>query len=177
MSHPHKREVCQYGVVHAQCRCAGNGIAFQTQIACDRPDEHDANKPKQDYELIGQKDANPEAVSDSDFFRLHTYNCPTCRGTQNIPGLCMICGRDVVRGNTMVNDKKEPDEKDATRPDHYKGKGGMTGFDVIEAFELGFNLGNVVKYVLRAGKKDPTKHIEDLRKARVYLDREIDRLS
>lgn len=44
---------------------------------------------------------------------------------------------------------------------------------VIEAWVLGFNLGNCVKYVARAGKKDPTKTLEDLKKASWYLQREI----
>lgn len=38
---------------------------------------------------------------------------------------------------------------------------------------LAFNLGNAVKYISRAGKKDPAKALEDLRKARFYLDYEI----
>jgi hypothetical protein len=59
---------------------------------------------------------------------------------------------------------------DSTRPDYYKAKG-MECFDVIEAFGLGFNLGNVIKYVLRAGKKG--NKIQDLQKAIVYLEREI----
>ena len=41
---------------------------------------------------------------------------------------------------------------------------------------LSFNLGNVVKYACRAGRKDATKKIEDLMKARDYLDNEIKRL-
>ena len=41
---------------------------------------------------------------------------------------------------------------------------------------LPFNLGNVVKYVCRAGRKDAKKKIEDLQKARDYLDNEIKRL-
>ena len=41
---------------------------------------------------------------------------------------------------------------------------------------LSFNLGNVVKYACRAGRKDATKKIEDLQKARDYLDNEIKRL-
>lgn len=57
-------------------------------------------------------------------------------------------------------------------PDHYK-SGKMEVIDVIEAFELGFCLGNTTKYVLRAGKKDRKKEVEDLRKARWYLDRHI----
>jgi CO dehydrogenase/acetyl-CoA synthase alpha subunit len=60
-------------------------------------------------------------------------------------------------------------------PSHYKGNG-MEAIDVIEAFGLdkSFCLGNVVKYVLRSGKKDAT--IQDLKKARWYLDRQITRM-
>ena len=48
--------------------------------------------------------------------------------------------------------------------------------DVIEDWQLGFCLGNTVKYIARAGRKNPEKHIEDLRKAAWYLNREIERL-
>lgn len=61
-------------------------------------------------------------------------------------------------------------------PPHYKA-GGIETIDFIESKGLGFNLGNAVKYISRAGKKDPAKLIEDLRKARWYLDREIARTS
>ena len=47
--------------------------------------------------------------------------------------------------------------------------------DAIEAWGLGFCLGNAIKYIARAGKKDPAKTLEDLRKARWYLEREIAR--
>ena len=47
---------------------------------------------------------------------------------------------------------------------------------VIEAWNLGFCLGNAVKYISRAGKKDKSKEIEDLEKAVWYLQREIDKL-
>lgn len=46
--------------------------------------------------------------------------------------------------------------------------------DAIEAWGLGFHLGNVVKYVARAAHED--NQVADLRKARWYLDREIQRL-
>lgn len=46
---------------------------------------------------------------------------------------------------------------------------------VIESWNLGFGLGNAVKYIARAGRKGDA--VEDLRKARWYLDREIQRLS
>ena len=45
---------------------------------------------------------------------------------------------------------------------------------VIRAWKLGFCLGNCVKYVSRAGKKDPLTEIEDLRKAAWYLNEEIE---
>lgn len=62
---------------------------------------------------------------------------------------------------------------DAINPEHYRSEAGIQAIDVIEAFGLGFCLGNCVKYVLRAGKKDPNKNIEDLEKARWYLERRI----
>ena len=43
------------------------------------------------------------------------------------------------------------------------------------AKELNFSLGNVVKYISRAGIKDPNRRIEDLKKAKWYLEREIER--
>jgi len=46
--------------------------------------------------------------------------------------------------------------------------------NVIEAWGLGFHLGNSVKYIARAGKKDPAKTIEDLKKASWYLTRYIE---
>ena len=57
-------------------------------------------------------------------------------------------------------------------PNHYC-DGGIETIDFIEAKGLGYLLGNAVKYISRAGKKDPTKYTEDLKKARWYIDREI----
>ena len=61
---------------------------------------------------------------------------------------------------------------DAINPQHYK-LGDVQPVDIAE--HLSFNLGNVVKYVSRAGRKGDA--VEDLLKARWYLDREIGRLS
>jgi hypothetical protein len=59
-------------------------------------------------------------------------------------------------------------------PQHYGGADNVyEAIKVIRAWDLGFSLGNAVKYISRAGKKDPSKHIEDLKKARWYLDEEI----
>ena len=56
-------------------------------------------------------------------------------------------------------------------PHHYKGKR-FEAIDVIEDFELNFNLGNVIKYILRSYKKE--NYLQDLKKAHWYLQREID---
>ena len=45
---------------------------------------------------------------------------------------------------------------------------------VIEDWELGFNLGNSLKYINRAGRKANTTRLEDLRKALFYLKREVE---
>jgi hypothetical protein len=60
-------------------------------------------------------------------------------------------------------------------PQHYGGDTTYEAIKVIEAWELGFCLGNTVKYISRAGKKGDA--VEDLKKARWYLDREIERRS
>jgi hypothetical protein len=63
-------------------------------------------------------------------------------------------------------------------PSHYQfGKNNeYEAIKVIDAWELDFHLGNAVKYISRAGKKDPNKEIEDLKKALFYLDRKIKNL-
>jgi hypothetical protein len=65
------------------------------------------------------------------------------------------------------------------RPEYYGGKDNpYEVFRVLEEWELDkdFYLGNVIKYVARAGKKDSSKKKEDLQKALVYLQRRINSL-
>lgn len=59
-------------------------------------------------------------------------------------------------------------------PAHYGGDTPYEAIKVIEAWSLNFNLGNTVKYISRAGKKDGL--VQDLKKAAWYLDREIKNL-
>ena len=58
-------------------------------------------------------------------------------------------------------------------PEHYQGNG-YEVLDIIDDFELNFNLGNVLKYILRAGKKNSELKEEDLEKALFYLKRELE---
>jgi hypothetical protein len=62
-------------------------------------------------------------------------------------------------------------------PKHYGGQDNpYEAIKVIEAWDLGFCLGNTVKYISRAGKKESDKTIQDLEKAKWYLEREIQKL-
>ncbi len=61
------------------------------------------------------------------------------------------------------------------RPQHYTA---YQGIEVIQLTEqMNFCRGNAVKYIARAGLKDPDKEVEDLRKAIWYIEREIARLT
>ena len=54
---------------------------------------------------------------------------------------------------------------------HYENRQGYDIIDVCKDYSLNFNRGNILKYVVRAGKK--TDELQDLRKALDYLQREI----
>lgn len=69
-----------------------------------------------------------------------------------------------------------PESDAVNHPQHYTHAGETyEAIKVIEAWNLGFCLGNCVKYICRVGHKDQTKELEDLKKASWYLDREISR--
>lgn len=65
-------------------------------------------------------------------------------------------------------------EEMVDHPSHYGGKDNpYEAIRVIEAWNLGFCLGNTVKYISRAGKKNDNSELQDLKKAKWYLDRRI----
>jgi len=68
--------------------------------------------------------------------------------------------------------EKYKDDDTVNHPPHYRA-GGIETIDFIEAKDLNYRLGNVVKYVSRAGKKVNSDPLEDLKKAQFYLTREI----
>lgn len=65
------------------------------------------------------------------------------------------------------------DNDPINHPSWYLGDKKIEVIDAIEDWQLGFHLGNCVKYIARAGHKDPSKKLEDLRKASWYLERYI----
>jgi transcriptional regulator with XRE-family HTH domain len=79
---------------------------------------------------------------------------------------------DIFGGEFMIMFEIEEKEM-VDHPSHYN-MGEYEAIDVIEDWNLNFNLGNAVKYISRAGHKDNI--VQDLKKAMWYLDREIQRL-
>lgn len=82
---------------------------------------------------------------------------------------------------SIINNDNTPSWHEAkemvNHPQHYGGEDNpYEAIKVIEAWELDFSLGNVLKYIHRAGKKGEWKHKEDLEKALWYLKRAIERL-
>jgi hypothetical protein len=68
--------------------------------------------------------------------------------------------------------EKQVNQNKVNNPSHYKGKS-LEAINVIEDFDLNYNLGNAIKYILRAGKKENSSKKEDLEKAMWYLKREL----
>ena len=91
----------------------------------------------------------------------------------------VICSKEEISGSPVDVSGRIIIVNDATRPSHYGGKDSVYEvFNVLEAWGLDkdFYLGNVIKYLARAGKKSKTTEKEDLQKALVYLQRRIDSL-
>lgn len=92
-------------------------------------------------------------------------------GVQCTPRLAKKKIIDLSAAGSPITDKTEfimPDP--VNHPYHYT-TGGIETIDFIEAKQLNYNLGNVVKYITRADHKG--NRVEDLRKAKWYLEREI----
>ena len=72
----------------------------------------------------------------------------------------------------IANAVDKEDVKSILKPNYYKSKSGQDVLDVIADFDMDFLMGNVFKYIVRAGVKSKDT-IEDLNKAKEYIDRKI----
>lgn len=77
--------------------------------------------------------------------------------------------------DNMIDPPDDGIDDPVNHPAHYT-DGSIEVIDFIEDKGLSFHLGNAVKYIARAGKKDPEKTVEDLKKAVWYLNRRIAQL-
>lgn len=85
---------------------------------------------------------------------------------------CVCCGAIIPEGLQVC---KNCEDGVVNQPSHYT-DGNIEVIDFIEDKKLGFCLGNAIKYISRAGKKDPNKEVEDLKKANWYINRRIKEL-
>lgn len=102
--------------------------------------------------------------------------CDACDLDKTREG-CNNCGKAFISWlYSEADPEKEENKNDpVNHPSHYT-DGKIEVIDYIEDKGLGFCLGNAVKYISRAGKKDPEKEIEDLRKAAWYINHRIEEL-
>ena len=70
--------------------------------------------------------------------------------------------------NTNLNHVKG-DYEYVDHPKHYN-QGGVELVQIVDAYQLGFYEGNIVKYIIRAGKKPDNNKLQDLKKALWYLN-------
>ena len=87
--------------------------------------------------------------------------------------MCCFKDRPTTWGVEIADKDIQPDN--VNHPYHYNSDR-IEVIDFIEDKGLGFHLGNAVKYISRAGRKNPDNTIEDLRKAVWYINRQIQRL-
>ena len=102
--------------------------------------------------------------------------CGTCLNSYlDVDTMRIVCDKDVVcNGDHYEPITIDEEEKEMiNHPSHYN-MGKYEAIDVIEDWQLNFNLGNTVKYISRAGHKDDI--VQDLKKALWYLEREIKRI-
>ena len=94
--------------------------------------------------------------------------------------LCMCPPPKIEQVNNMPghrNPPPPPEKEQVNHPQHYGGQNNpYESIKVIDAWDLGFSLGNTVKYISRAGKKNKQKELEDLNKALWYLQHHIQKL-
>lgn len=83
-------------------------------------------------------------------------------------------GYNMAHNHTLSLLNQQPTTQTSQNtPPHYQGT--IQPIDLINAQDLNFNLGNVVKYVCRAGKKQGENILSDLEKAKDYINFEIER--
>ena len=114
-------------------------------------------------------------ITDEDW-KKHGYNVTT---TVPYPAHTPVVKSEITGKLCENYQNRIVDLSEGPRPKYYGGKdNAYEVFKVLEAWKLDkdFYLGNVIKYIARAGKKNKSTEKEDLQKALVYLQRRIDSL-
>lgn len=155
--------------------CTANGTtAYFHSEACKLEWWHrqDRAAPKNNCEGCGKDMTNtvnygmPEHMACTPF-------CADSLKNQDVPVQNMMTDEEIATNRARLHELSTDTERrdDQIRPNYYK-QGGIEVITIIKVFKLGFNLGNVLKYILRAGLKT-TNRVDDLKKANTYLQFEL----
>ena len=128
---------------------------------------HERSRVK--YLLWDGKGGDVTEMSECDIDRLLEHPGTTIK-TKIDSMVNVTIKKNDANASKQINEKSDA----VNHPSYYQGK--IEVIDFIDDKKLGFNLGNCVKYIARAGKKNPDKLLEDLEKASWYLYREISRI-
>lgn len=162
------------GCVLTLCGTEGCADHIETWMGmeCEGEENPPASEPQEAIPTEVRVDLRKVAKEIVGECKKHYPDCEDCRYGDTI-GLCCFKDRPTTWGLEITDKGTQPDN--VNHPAHYT-SGQIEVIDFIEDKELGFHLGNAVKYISRAGRKDPARTVEDLRKAAWYLNRQIERL-
>jgi hypothetical protein len=148
----------------------------EKEIVESRHDTYYVDKQKE-KDLLDKINGVASAIEQKAFKRATPRDLPDV--SEYGPGAIIPCNNDerddfADRVNRLSKDIYEHGKlaDPVSHPAHYT-SGKIEVIDFIEDQKFGYHLGQVIKYVARAGKKDVSKKLEDLRKAEWYLKRAI----
>lgn len=134
---------------------------------------------KEAFDFLKENGIEPDFVNDNPVARSQYGNCKKTYGDIYIDDHNAFIPK-TEHGIDWLWIKKRymhgGDFNVVTRPSHYQGKYGLQALEVIEAFDLDYKLGNAIKYITRAGKKDSNSKSQDIKKAIFYLSSELEDL-
>ena len=134
-------------------------------------EEYAKQKMNLAYEVSkGRPKIRMQSTQDREWQPPELLPMPKLEAGREVGGMVLT---DVGNGNLRWIAKSDPKLDNVNHPPHYK-TGGIETIDFIEAKDLGYHLGNVIKYVSRAKHKG--NELEDLKKAQWYLERAIMKL-
>lgn len=124
---------------------------------------------------IDDRNGHP-AIINGKLVKCEGLSCGVCDLSKYHEG-CHSCSQEFLFWlYSEADPENEENKNDPVNHPSYYTDGNIEVIDYIKDKGLGFCLGNAVKYISRAGKKDPEKEIEDLRKAAWYINRRIEEL-
>ncbi len=157
----------KYGFLGVVNRC--RIVERRTILLTDCTTPQLFNKSFRRYTVWSDKEGTLTVMDESEIDKL--VKLPNITIERNVADAIKVTVKE-NDANVLKHDNSSGAKSDSVNhPSYYQGK--IEVIDFIEDKHLGFNLGNCVKYISRAGKKNPEKLLEDLKKARWYLDREI----